>query len=401
MYRHITTINGKYWAVTAPGIRPDDMANIQSAISPKSNDLQAKLNSCPDDGVFWTASFPRPTGYCFVTDLTGEHVERMYDRGLGYRPAFVPVDASGNYASHVLDDIPEGEVIPFCSVTMSVSGTSPGESLPQTNKHLAKFKDACHLWFHDITPDTKRKYIVHVVKIGGALVATRNIIARAPFMALYDMHLIQLDVKLGGRVVSWIDGEPWEIRVPAAYTTVAGNKNALILCDAQLKYLRELSSQRYSLDEYYILTSTKGSSPESVNIYQVGKAASFSAVSTSWRQKCAFLPDFIPLDPDTLEENPGYFDDSAFGDDSVAPEIRELGSLYVNGSAVNLRTPVPGHPFDRTERVEIGNTSCDENRRIQVIRQGDHFGAITPVLFNVSYEDLAELGLIQGGNENG
>jgi len=401
MYRHITTINGKYWAVTAPGIRPDNMANIQSAISPKSNDLQVKLNPYPDDSVFWTASFPRPTGYCLVTDLTSEHVERMNDRGLGYRPAFVPVDASGNYAPHILEEIPDGEVIPFCSVTMSVSGMSSEESLPQTNKYLSKFKKSCELRFHDITPDTKRKYIVHVVKIGGALVATRNIIARAPFMALYDMHLIQLDVKLGRRVVSWIDGEPWEIRVPAAFATDTGNKNALILCDMQLKYFRELSAQRYLLDEYYILTSTKGSSPESVEIYLAGKGASFSTVSSTWRQKCVFLPDFIPLDPDTLEENPSYFDDSYFGDDSDAPEIRELGSLYVNGSAVDLRTGVPGHPFDRTERVEIGNTSCDENRRIQVIRQGDHFGAITPVLFNVSYEDLAELGLIQGGSANG
>lgn len=401
MYRYITTINDKSWAVTAPGIRPNDMADIQSAISPKSNDLQTKLNSFPDDGSFWTASFPRPSGYCFTTDLTSERVERMNDRGLGYRPAFVPVDASGNYAPHALDDIPEGEVMPFCSVTMSIPGTSPRESLPQTNKHLAKFKDSCRLRFQDLTPDTKGKYIVHVVKIGGALVATRNIIARAPFMALYDMHLIQLDIKLGGRVVSWIDGEPWEIRVPLAYTVEAGNKNALILCDAQLKYLRETSSQRYTLDEYYILTSTKGSSPGSVVIYQVGKDASFSAVSTSWRQKCAFLPDFIPLDSNTLEENPGYFDDSDFGDDTDVPEIRELGSLYVNGSAVSLRAAAPGHPFDKTERIEIGNTSCDENRRIQVVRQGDHFGAITPVLLNVSYEDLAELGLIQGENANG
>ena len=401
MYLHITTINDKSWAVTAPGIRPNDMADIQSAISPKSYDLQTKLNPFPDDGAFWTASFPRPSGYCFATDLTSEHVERMNDRGLGYRPAFVPVDASGNYAPHILDEIPDGKVIPFCSVTMSVPGMSSEESLPQTNKYLAKYKKSCELRFHDVTSDTKRKYIVHVVKIGGALVATRNIIARAPFMALYDMHLIQLDVRLGGRVVSWIDGEPWEIRVPLAYTVETGNKNALILCDAQLKYLRELSSQRYTLDEYYILTSTKGSSPGSVVIYQVGKDASFSAVSTSWRQKCAFLPDFIPLDPNTLEENPEYFDDSDFGDDTDAPEIRELGSLYVNGSAVNLRAAAPGHPFDKAGHIEIGNTSCDENRRIQVIRQGDHFGAITPVLFNVSYEDLAELGLIQEGNANG
>jgi len=397
MYQHTVTLQGRKWAVTAPNQFPDEVGNIFEAIANPGGSLFQALNQHPDGDSFWLHSASLEGDFCMTCDLSRVDSARM-GNVCCYRPMFLPVDDEGNYDKTALADIEDGDLIPFCVMSLDkADGTAA--LVPQTNMRRGKYIRDAKLSFHDIHVDTNPKYIIEVVKWAGAFIATRNVISGISYQALFKMGCIQHDVKRGPRQIAWIDGEPWEIRLPAAFAPVTANEGsedyALILCDRLLELLRKAQSSINPPYDFSIITCTAGRGSGRIHIYHVSSNSGFAEDYVSARKNLAFLPEFVPLDPITLEEDTHYFDDTPTYDVANDGDILSLGSLYRNGTVVSFAPSMLGFPYSPKDRFEIRDTSLNDECRIPVIRFKNHCFATKPILSEISFLDLDALGFVR------
>ncbi len=379
----IVTIMGRRWAVTVPGYDglPKRFISLPHGFSFRSPSVEI-ITAKSDSGC----------AYCHYRYSSGgslsaiEHGSSHWAPELLFLPIFVPVDENREYDASGLAGLPDGPfefcVPVFRSRTGEFRPISVQAKYPRFNcvNTTAKFVPE-DIAFGDIG-DRRSCYRLSVRKHQGCLVACDAVACCISADDLFCLGYLQRDLPVHRPYVTWIDGEPWEVRVPRAF----GTDSAV---------LQHLYSNRCLLNK--LMEWTKGShcvAPLSVtgassHLREVVVSYTSSMVVASVFDRLMFCPDLVPLNPKTLEA-----DDAALRDIPDNTMV-SLGGFLVDGSLSFGRASddhvakySPGQVF------QFCDSPADSAQRMQFVKLGDRLMSVSPILKELSLMDAIKNGWV-------
>ncbi len=391
-FQNSIRIGGKLYAPTLPGY----LAGAPHA--PKDSVVRAFHRGCFTEGAWKTIrSLAGIDDPCSVDSWTlhfGDYGYSTLNKRNGYPsqcsrywPVFVPLNEHGEFEP-VPDNLTPRE---FCSLELVLNGEK--KQVPVQNKRLTAYHGE-DIVFCD--PVMTSKFNIRVVAVEGVLVPTRPVLTNISLEELYYHGLVQRAVDThGGRVVAYIDGDPFEVKLPdsvnfASDVNVFLRENIPYLCAGKVP--DGVKNGSFPL---------KNGSLPMLPVDACVKCAVFEGhaciMYSNKSDELWFAPLFVPLDPVTLNHDPSYLDDIGL----AKGECGCFGSFLVDGAPVSFASDCQGYLgfasgclAYRGQSLTFGDTVVEKENRIPVVRVENCLMATVPLMCGVSFSDCVRFGFV-------
>ncbi len=395
-YGRTVKLMGRQWAVTVPGYdcKPERFLIPACDAGYRVSTGLCVVTGVPVDGEVGFARYGQANyenGKWFVG--------KPYSSSAAFLPVFVPVDENGAFDPHGTDGFPDIP-FPFCVASLWSTGgeTKPismhGQAPRFSRGPGAKFCPV-DIFFGDICGERQCFHII-ARKCDGCLVACDVIVAGVSCGDLNSMGYFQRDLPVHHPYVAWIDGEPWEVRVPRYCDAKGffGHGGAFIVENKALA--NRLSEKIYPLSV----------TAESMECFLTGifRDSELRMLCRSAFCPACFFPDLIPLNPKTMKP-----------DDSVLRDMPDHTMVRLGGFAV--LEPDFGWVYSSNDdycralsysegfSCRFMDSPAEPEKRMEFVKLGDRLMSVSPVLQNISLWDAIHLGwadardIFQGGNK--